>query len=197
MNLSGIFFQNSTPLKPLISQNDYILFIMKLGVFSDSHDHLPNIQKVIEIYLSEKVDKIVHCGDLVAPFIRRSLTGLEGKKIETIGVYGNNDGERTNLNRILAPLMEIKGNFHEMGWSGQKIAVYHGSDPHLLNAIIKSEYDLVLTGHTHTVRVEMVGKTLVVNPGETCGYLTGKTTCAIIDLGQHPLTLDAVQIIPF
>jgi len=170
---------------------------MKLGVFSDSHDHLPNIRQVIEIFLRENVNKIVHCGDLVAPFIRRSLTELEEKKIETIGVYGNNDGERTNLNRILAPLMEIKGDFHETSWNGHKIAIYHGSDPHLLNAIIKSEYDLVLTGHTHQVRVEMVGKTLVVNPGETCGYLTGKTTCALIDLSLHPLTLDAVQIIPF
>ncbi len=195
--MTEFFPKTPLPFKPLISQNVYILFIMKLGVFSDSHDHLPNIQQVIEIFLREHVDKIVHCGDLVAPFIRRSLTGLEGKQIEAIGVYGNNDGERTNLNRILAPLMEIKGDFHEMDWSGHKIAIYHGSNPQLLNAIIKSEYDLVLTGHTHTVRVELVGKTLVVNPGETCGYLTGKTTCAIIDLGQHPLTLDAVQIIPF
>jgi len=170
---------------------------MKLGVFSDSHDHLPNIRLVIEIFLREHVEKIVHCGDLVAPFIRRSLTELEGTEIETIGVYGNNDGERTNLNRILAPLMEIKGDFYEMSWDDQKIAVYHGSDPHLLNAIITSDYDLVLTGHTHSVRVELVGKTLVVNPGETCGYLSGKSSCAIIDLTHHPLTLDAVRIIPF
>ena len=29
---------------------------------------------------------------------------------------------------------------------------------------------------------EKVKKTLVINPGEACGYLTGKSTIAIIDL---------------
>ena len=172
---------------------------MHIGVFSDSHDHLPNIQRVIEIFLGKHVEKIVHCGDLVAPFIRRVLTGLEGTNIETVGVYGNNDGERTHLNRILSPFMEIKGDFHEMTWSDHKhkIALYHGTDPRILQAIITSKiYDLVLTGHTHEIRVEMVGETLVVNPGETCGYLTGNATCAVIDLSRHPLTPDVVQIIP-
>ena len=171
---------------------------MKIGVFSDSHDHLPNIQRVIEIFLREHVNKIVHCGDLVSPFARRVLTELEGRTIETIGVYGNNDGERTHLNRILAPLMEIKGDFHEMTWSdhNHKIALYHGTDPRLLQAILTSKtYDLVLTGHTHEVKVEMFGETLLVNPGETCGYLTGEATCTIIDLDHHPLTPEAVQII--
>ena len=171
---------------------------MKIGVLADSHDHLPNIQHVIEIFLREQVQKIVHCGDFVAPFIRRVLTGLEGHDIEMVGVYGNNDGERTHLNRILAPLMEIKGDFHEMTWGEHhhKIAVYHGTDPRLLQAMITSgTYDLVLTGHTHEIRVEMREKTLVVNPGETCGYLTGKATCAIIDLGRPPLNPEVVQII--
>jgi len=29
--------------------------------------------------------------------------------------------------------------------------------------------------------VQKKGKTLVINPGEVCGYLTGKSTIAILD----------------
>ena len=35
---------------------------------------------------------------------------------------------------------------------------------------------------THTIKgIERKGKTLAINPGELCGYLTGKSTIAILD----------------
>jgi len=30
-----------------------------------------------------------------------------------------------------------------------------------------------------------MGKTLVINPGEVCGYLTGKPTIALLDTVKH------------
>src|SRR6056297_2357687 len=149
--------------------------IMKIGVFSDSHDHMINIEKATKVFLENDVQKIVHCGDLVAPFIKKAMSSLNGSKIEAVGVFGNNDGERDNMNRIFGDVMKIKGDFMELNWNGHKIAVYHGTYQKMMKGLIDSQkYDLVLTGHTHNIWVERVGKTLVVNPGETCGILTGK-----------------------
>jgi putative phosphoesterase len=58
----------------------------------------------------------------------------------------------------------------------------HGSDKELLKSLIESEsFDVVVHGHTHNAEVYRKGKTLVVNPGEVCGYLSGKSTVTIFD----------------
>ena len=168
---------------------------MKIGVFSDSHDHMENIRKAVDIFLEQKVEKIVHCGDIVAPFIVRAMNELKGKAIEGIGVYGNNDGERLGLYKILGEIMKMKGDFHEVTWNEKLIAIYHGTDNRVLDSVIKSQkYDLILCGHTHQVRIEQEGKTVIVNPGETCGYLTGKATCVVIDLASDPFDTNSIKI---
>jgi putative phosphoesterase len=171
---------------------------MKIGVLSDSHDHLTNIKKAIDLFVEARVDKIVHCGDMVAPFIIRAMGTLENaKQIEVIGIYGNNDGERAGLRKVLKGFMEIKGDFYETTWDQVKIAVYHGTELKLLDALIQSKlYNIIFCGHTHQLRVETVNGVLVVNPGETCGYLTGRPTCVIVDLKEGKnITKDNVQII--
>ncbi len=67
---------------------------------------------------------------------------------------------------------------------GKQAAVYHGDDHEILRTLIDSQkYDVVFTGHTHTVRNEKVGKTLVLNPGTTSyaseGEIIDKATVAI------------------
>jgi len=41
---------------------------MKIGILSDTHDRLDTIEKVFHIFLDEKVEQIIHCGDWVSPF---------------------------------------------------------------------------------------------------------------------------------
>ena len=168
---------------------------MKIGVFSDSHDHMDNIRKVVDIFLEQKVEKIVHCGDIIAPFMVRAMSELKGKAIEVIGVYGNNDGERLGLYKYLGEIMKMKGDFHEDTWNEKFIAIYHGTDNQILDSVIKSQkYDLVLCGHTHQVRIEQQGKTVICNPGETCGYLFNKATCAVVDLIKEPFDKNSIKI---
>ncbi|CVK32888.1 putative enzyme [Methanoculleus bourgensis] len=65
---------------------------------------------------------------------------------------------------------------------GMTIALLHGDDRELLQALIgRKAFDVVVHGHTHQVGVRKLGGTLVVNPGETCGYLTGRPTIAVLD----------------
>ena len=42
-------------------------------------------------------------------------------------------------------------------------------------------FDAVVYGHAHVTASKNNGKTLIVSPGELCGYLTGKSTLALLD----------------
>ena len=74
--------------------------------------------------------------------------------------------------------MEINKDF-----DGKKVYAAHMPTQKTIDAIAKSgQYDIILTGHTHNVvNKKYDNGVLVVNPGEACGYLTGKSTFAIID----------------
>jgi len=78
--------------------------------------------------------------------------------------------------------VEVAGEAAELEVAGRRVAVYHGTSPILLRALVESGlYDVVVYGHTHQAVVERRGGTLVVNPGELCGCLTGRSTYAVVD----------------
>ncbi|MEM3730360.1 MAG: metallophosphoesterase [Candidatus Bathyarchaeia archaeon] len=154
---------------------------MLIGLISDTHDNLPLVEKAVKRLNEEKVELVLHAGDYVAPFVIPKFGGLKAK---LIGVFGNNDGDRELLKKRFGenPNLEIRGNFAEISVENSKIALTHGSDGELLKALIESGgFGIVIHGHTHKAEVYQKGKTLVVNPGEVCGYLSGKSTIAILD----------------
>ena len=152
---------------------------MKIGILSDSHDNLPALEWVVSIFNAEGVEHVIHCGDVVAPFTYRILAQLNAK---ITAVYGNNDGELLGLKEIFAKLGEISKPPKEIEIGGKQILIDHFFSDHQLEVLAASgEYFAILYGHTHQVVNRQVGNTLVVNPGEACGYLTGRCTCAIID----------------
>jgi len=65
---------------------------------------------------------------------------------------------------------------------GRTILLAHSYDQLQGELNGRGRFDLVLFGHTHRPLTMHVGKALVVNPGESCGLLRGKSTCAIVDL---------------
>jgi len=64
--------------------------IKKIGVISDTHDNLPNVQNTPNIFYNNKITLVIHCGDFVAPFTLKAFKNL---KCPLIGVIGNCDGE--------------------------------------------------------------------------------------------------------
>jgi len=154
---------------------------MLIGVISDTHDNLPMIEKAVKRLNDEKVALVLHAGDYVAPFVIPKFKALNAK---LIGVFGNNDGDHELLKKRFSETenCEIRGRFAEIDVDGFKIALLHGDEEELLNALINCEYfDAVVTGHVHSLGVRKRGKTLIVNPGEVCGYLSGKSTLALLD----------------
>lgn len=157
---------------------------MKLAVISDTHDHKDNILKAVSIMNERKVDALIHCGDYVAPFVKRWFDGLNNNiKENFLGVFGNNDGERVFLEKNLGKICDIVGMEINKDFDGKNVYAAHMPTQKTIDAIAKSgQYDIVLTGHTHNmVNKKYNNGVLVVNPGEACGYLTGKSTFAIID----------------
>ena len=140
---------------------------MKIGIIADSHDHVDNIQKSIQELREREVDYILHLGDYVNPNSVR-----EFKDVKLVGIFGNNDGDKFRLIDAFNSIDgEIKGEFHEFEEDGLKFACYHGTEPQIKDALIEcGKYDVFMYGHTHKVRNEKVGNTLVLNPGTVHGF---------------------------
>ena len=152
-----------------------------IGLISDTHDRLPMVDKAIKALNEERVELVLHAGDYVSPFV---IPRFKELKVRLIGVFGNNDGDHEFLRRRFSEYkhLEIRGNFAKLVLENLKIALLHGGDEELLNALIDSGgFDVVVHGHAHEAKIYRKGKTLVINPGEVCGYLTGKSTLALLD----------------
>ncbi len=158
---------------------------MLIGAISDTHDNLPQIEKAVKYLNDQKVGLVLHAGDYIAGFVIPKFKQLNCK---LIGVFGNNDGDHELLKKRFSETTNctIHDRFAAVTVEGYRIALLHGEEIELLNVIVNSGYfDTVIHGHTHNSSVEKMGKTLAINPGELCGYLTGKSTLALLDTVKH------------
>ncbi len=150
---------------------------MQIAVISDSHDNIWKLERAIPHL--ENADVVLHCGDLISPFMIKKLAdGLPGKPIHF--VWGNNDGDRRLLAALADQSGHIKahGEFASLELDGHRIWINHY--PEVARAIAESgKYDLVCYGHDHTAYEERIGNTLLLNPGEIMG-LNGQSTLAIL-----------------
>ena len=149
---------------------------MRIAIMSDSHDNIWKLAKAIPHF--EGADAIIHCGDLIAPFmIIRLIKGANGIPVHV--VWGNNDGDKRLLTEVAASAenIHLHGDFAEIEIDGIKVAVNHY--PKIARALAESgRYDLVCYGHDHTAHEEWVGDTLLLNPGEVMG-MNSRSTIAL------------------
>ncbi len=150
---------------------------MKFAVVSDTHDNLEAVRELVSQLEKEKPDFVVHAGDVIAPFTLKEFIPLETKLYIA---FGNNDGERKLLSEISSQNGWITGDIVEF----PKGVVYHGTDPEILKVLKRTDYEFVVFGHTHEPSIERNENRVVLNPGEICGYLTGKKSYAICEDGE-------------
>jgi putative phosphoesterase len=158
----------------------YIGGLMLIGIMSDAHDSVQGVKDALSVFSQKGVSMVLFAGDMVGS---GNCYAFEGLGLPLKLVYGNNDGDRVGLQRDFARVGgEYLGDFGEVEADGLKIALMHGTDEPLVKAVVASEiYDVVVRGHNHCAEVTHYGNTLLVNPGEIWGYLTGLSSVAILD----------------
>jgi len=161
---------------------------MRIGIISDTHDRLPFINKAVRKMNEEEVELVLHAGDYSAPFAAYRFKPLKAKMI---GVLGNNDAEKELLRRNFNEIgIEIRGRFAEIQVDGLKIALLHGEETELLRSLLNARsYNVVVYGHTHRSEVKRENGVLAINPGEACGYLSGKATVGVLDTSTMDVTI--------
>ena len=153
---------------------------MIIGVVSDTHNNLLNIDKIISIFNEKKVESVIHTGDITKA---NSLEKFSSLNCDFFAVYGNNDRYEFGLDKVAVDCnFIIKDPPLTLDKCHRKIVVFHEPEPISEFLAANYEVDIILHGHTHRYREEYINKTLLFNPGESAGMLRGKNAVGLIDL---------------
>lgn len=143
---------------------------MKIVIISDVHDHLPNLKKVLDYCVKEKIKKIICCGDLAS---QESLDFLNDN-FEGEIYYSLGNAEAGKLSEFADGAMHKKtkmfNNVGEATFDGIKTAFVHYPDV-ADELCARGKYDFVFHGHTHKPWEEMVGQCKKLNPGNVAGII--------------------------
>lgn len=164
--------------------------IKTVGLIADTHipvraREIP--RRVFEVF--EKVDFIVHAGDLVDLSVIDELEQLA----PVLAVYGNMDGP------------EIRGKLPKLDSvkvSDCKIGVMHNPGVFFgigkMREIAKQNgFDVLVYGHTHNPSVKWEGKTLFINPGSPTNPLPPfitKPTVALLRITNEKIMPEIIRI---
>ena len=163
---------------------------MKVGIISDSHDNVPNVQSAVRYFNSIGVEAVLHCGDFVSPFSLFPFTELKCEKLYM--VFGNNDGEKRGIKELAQANRWIIGKPPmELEIHGKKIVMLH--EPDALKNLRGGDRHVIVYGHTHRPVVEKENGRLIINPGEGGGWTSGRPTLAVADLETMEAEIRAIE----
>lgn len=164
---------------------------MKIGIMADSHDNLPLVKKCIDFFVNENIDLLIHAGDYIAPFVLRDFKALPCKKI---GVFGNNDGEKKGLLKLMQAVGgEIFEAPYVLSIANRKLAITHDID-FVDEAFLGEEIpDVLIYAHTHEPEVKQENNLLKLNPGESSGWLSGKATVALLNTDTLEVKIEEIK----
>jgi putative phosphoesterase len=145
---------------------------MLIGVISDTHDRLLQLEAALNFFHEQNIRTVVHCGDWKDIATVRYCADLANQlDISVHGVLGNND---TAVQEFLDYAAKAPGEFHleegvlELNLHEKSIAAYHGHHlPTRRRLLSSSDYDVILLGHSHKPLITNDADQMIVNPGST------------------------------
>jgi putative phosphoesterase len=141
---------------------------MLIAILSDSHDHIPNLHRAVRRANEAGAEILIHCGDLISPFMLPRLRDFQG---QVHLIYGNNAGDQHLISsRCESMFANIThhGLQGEIEVDGKRICFIHY--PQTGRALaMTGDYAIVCCGHNHEHGVERIGDCLLVNPGDLLG----------------------------
>jgi hypothetical protein len=164
---------------------------MKIAILSDIHDNIVKLRTALALVRDRNAEAVICCGDLCSPFMAKELgQGFSGP---VHVVFGNNDGDRFRIasNAVKFPHLQFHGEYVELELDGRTLSVNHFDN--IGRALARGQqFDVVCFGHNHRFEVGAQGRTLVINPGEIYGGLTGQSTFVVYDTATG--TADRVAV---
>lgn len=144
---------------PLMAHEKSTIESMELGLISDIHRHLPEAA----IQALQGCDRIICAGDVEDPRLLWELESIA----PTIAVLGNCD-----RGTLWDPMVRFSTS-PTLG--GVKFLIVHRPQD---IGILAPEVRVVVHGHTHVPRNEVIGDVRYVNPG-SCSYPRGGSRASV------------------
>ncbi len=158
---------------------------MKIGILSDTHNDIQNLQKVMAIFAQHPLKWLIHCGD---------VTSLETVKLMTeypiYIAFGNGDlATGTMRDYLKACNAENKADYLiETSLDNKRIGIAHGHLTGEENLPLSSgKYDYFFHGHTHKRVNSLSQSTRVINPGAVVSMSDISSSVCILDLTSGEL----------
>ena len=139
---------------------------------SDSHDNLPMIARALDVFDRRNVQVLLHAGDFIAPFAVKAVLRFGGP---IHSVFGNNDGEKIGIGKTLPDVQDPPLYFT---LADKTFCMVH--DIAVVDDVSALDVDVLVFGHDHSPDIKP-GRPLVINPGETGGWLYGTPQVAVLD----------------
>ena len=153
---------------------------MKIGVVSDTHNNLKNIEIIINLFNEIKVPIVIHTGDISNANTLEQFSKLNSK---LIGVYGNNDRNELGLEEVAQKnKFQFQDPPRKLSLLDKEIVIFH--EPDKIDQFLSENklIDVVLYGHTHRHENNIKNGVLFFNPGESAGMQKGSNAIGILDL---------------
>jgi len=151
-----------------------------IGVFADAHDHIPRTKRAVEIFEALDTDLVVFAGDFVSPIVTPAFRKLQ---CPLLACYGDTEGNQLGISGGLRTKGEIAhAPFGFRTSEGLGVLVTHRLES--CRGFL-DEARIVIWAHTHKPSISRDREDrLMVNPGETCGWVFGRPTVALVETGD-------------
>ena len=161
---------------------------MKIAIISDSHDNIYNIEKFLAFAEKNKIEMIIHCGDLAAPSMLKNEFGPKFRGPFHF-IHGNVADREVN-EKVAKEFIQMTchGDEGKLNIDGQRIGFCHYPDQAKAMAV-SGDYDLVFYGHNHKPWMETLENGCqLINPGTLAG-LFNKATFSVYNTDSKEIEL--------
>lgn len=149
-------------------------------------------QKALKIFKDNKVDLIIHAGDIS---VLEGLKDLE-KIAPVFAVWGNNDLPEIEQNYPAMLLLKIFnwkiGVLHNLT---SLIGFFLGRETEKAKELIKKhKFDIIISGHIHRPYIKKVNNTLLINPGSATQPFFSRPAVVILKINKNSYNAKIIHL---
>tara|TARA_B100000900_G_scaffold101383_1_gene83978 strand:+ start:1588 stop:2112 length:525 start_codon:yes stop_codon:yes gene_type:complete len=159
---------------------------LRIGLTGDTHNNLKNVAKICDIFNSHNLDFVIHTGDISLP---KTLNAFDSLNVPLKGVFGNNDqSEKEDLIKVCEEKNFLFRDKLEIRISNENF-LFAIHDPNDIEDRFYKPGNIIVHGHTHRFRNEVINGTSIFNPGECAGIMKGFNAIGVINLNDSRMEL--------